>query len=714
VTVRDFLLVFFAILLYQGWIRMNARGLRLLLLCFWLAARFIVVWSAEKNSNSPLLEIRHVPEQPRAGEAVTISAKLNGPAKGVTLEYQIVEPGDYITFNDPRYRSNWQALSMEKAAVTDSEFKVQVPGAVQTHRRLIRYRLKVTGTDGKSLSVPTAGDAEPNFAYFVFNGLPPWRGAIQPRSGDPRRSEAVEFGTNVMGQVQTYFLFGKAREIESATWYEQSYEKEYKYTGTFVAGGKVYDHIRYRNRGGVWRYAMGKNMWKIDFNKGHKFQARDDYGQKYKSKWAKLNLRSCIQQGDYGRRGEQGMYESVGFRLFNLAGVDAPKTHWITLRIVDGKDETPADQYKGDFWGLYLAIENEDGHFLEEHGLPDGNLYKMMFGQGELSNQGAGQVTNRSDIARFMGSLNRRNLADSWWRTNVNLSLYYSYRSIVEAIHHYDISDGKNYDFYLNPKTGQWHVIPWDIDLTWGDHMYGGGVDPFKRPILSRPAFLLEYQNRLREIRDLLFNPDETGRLIDECAAIISRPRGIPSIVDADRAKWDYHPIMVSRYAQRDKAGQGLFYTASRTGDFAGMVRQMKNYVKTRCDYIDRSLINDPTIPSVPTVTYTGKPGFPPNDLSFTSSEFNSPDKTSKFGALKWRIGEIDLPQKFSDNPKQSGHYEITSVWESPELDQFKESMTIPTEVVKAGHTYRIRARMKDQAGRWSHWSAPIQFTVGQ
>jgi hypothetical protein len=703
-----------AICFIEWWIQMNPGGFKSFPIFLWLILGSVGLWSAEKNSNSAFSEIKHIPEQPRAGEAVTISAKVSAPAKTATLEYQIVEPGDYIALDDSRYRATWQTLPMEKVAGTDSEFKAQVPATVQTHRRLIRYRLKVAGTDRNSLSLPADGDTEPNFAYFVFNGVPAWRGAIQPRSGDPKRGEAVEFGTNVMGQVQVYFLLGKAREIENATWYERSYEKDYKYTGTFVAGGKVYDHIRYRNRGGVWRYAMGKNMWKIDFNKGHKFQARDDYGQKYRSKWTKLNLRSCIQQGDYGRRGEQGMYESVGFRLFNLAGVDAPRTHWVTLRIVDAKEETPADQYKGDFWGLYLAIENEDGHFLEEHGLPDGNLYKMMFGQGELSNQGAGQVTNRSDIARFTGSLNRRNQTDAWWRTNVNLSLYYSYRSIVEAIHHYDISDGKNYDFYLNPKTGQWHVIPWDIDLTWGDHMYGGGIDPFQRPILSRPAFLLEYQNRLREIRDLLFNPDETGRLIDECAAIISRPRGTPSLVDADRAKWDYHPIMVSRHVQRDKAGQGLFYGGSRTGDFAGMVRQMKSYVKTRCDYIDRSLINDSSIPSTPTVTYTGKPGFPPNALSFACSGFNSPDKAVQFGALKWRIGEIDLPQKFTENPKPPGHYEITTVWESAELDRFKESMTLPTERVKPGHTYRIRARMKDQAGRWSHWSAPVQFTPGQ
>ena len=139
---------------------------------------------------------------------------------------------------------------------------------------------------------------------------------------------------------------------------------------------------------------MGKNMWKFDFNRGHDFEARDNYGKKYKTTWKKLNLGANIQQGDYQHRGEQGMFESVGLRLFNLAGVESPKTHWITLRIVDNALESPG-QYSGDFWGLYLAVEQEDGHFLDEHDLPDGNFYKMEGGTGELNNQGLTGATDK-------------------------------------------------------------------------------------------------------------------------------------------------------------------------------------------------------------------------------------------------------------------------------------------------------------------------------
>jgi hypothetical protein len=86
-------------------------------------------------------------------------------------------------------------------------------------------------------------------------------------------------------------------------------------------------------------------------------------------------------------------------------------------------------------------------------------------------------------------------------------------------------------------------VIPWDLDLTWGDRMFGHGYEPFYRAgLLQRMPFKEQYQERLVEIRDLLFNPEQVSLLIDEYARLIFDP----SIVDADRARWDFHPILAS------------------------------------------------------------------------------------------------------------------------------------------------------------------------
>lgn len=58
--------------------------------------------------------------------------------------------------------------------------------------------------------------------------------------------------------------------------------------------------------------------------------------------------------------------------------------------------------------------------------------------------------------------------------------------------------------------------------------------------------------------------------------------------------------------------------------------------------------------------------------------------------------------------------YEIEAVWESAESMTFNPEVTIPAGAVRAGRTYRVRCRMKDNTGRWSHWSDPVQFEAGE
>ena len=253
----------------------------------------------------------------------------------------------------------------------DSIYTVTLPGNLQTHRRLVRYRIVATDGAGKSITVPFADDPVPNFAYFCYDGVPAYNAAIAPGSTDANLSRVTTYGTDVMRRLPVYHLISKKASVETSTWTEKYGGDLYKWAGTLVYDGKVYDHIHYRARGGVWRYAMGKNMWKFDFNCGHDFHPKDNWGRDYDVGWTKLNLGACIQQGDYLHRGEQGMFESVGFRLFNLTGLEAPRTHFIQFRVIDQPNENGASQFTTDFWGLYLAVEQEDGRFLQAHNLPE-------------------------------------------------------------------------------------------------------------------------------------------------------------------------------------------------------------------------------------------------------------------------------------------------------------------------------------------------------
>ena len=353
-------------------------------------------------------QVEHSPERPVSGQNVRITAKMTDPngVASVTLQYQMVNPGAYIELSDTAYTNaaNWISLPMYDSGVSgdaeagDDTYTAIIPAPVQTHRRLIRYRITVADTLGSSVRVPYADDPQPNFAYFVYDGVPGWRGAVQPGAGGANGT-FIDYSSNVMGRLPVYHLIARSNTAATATWFSRYAGDLYQWAGTLVYDGKVYDHIRYRARGGVWRYSMCKNMWKFDMNRGHDFEPRDNWGRKFNTPWTKVNLGASIQQGDFNHRGEQGMFESIGFRLFNLAGVAAPHSTFVTFRVIDDAQEaSPTTQYEGDFWGVYLAIEQEDGRFLEEHGLPDGNLYKMEGGTGELNNMGPNGPINKSDL----------------------------------------------------------------------------------------------------------------------------------------------------------------------------------------------------------------------------------------------------------------------------------------------------------------------------
>ena len=632
------------------------------------------------NTPPHIRHVKHSPKQPKSSQPVTITAKVTDSdgVADVILSYQVVEPGRYINITDSQYYTNWTNLVMHDdglngdAIAGDDIYSVRLPGSIQIHRRLVRYRIAVTDSGGRSLMAPYPDDPQPNFAYFVYDGIPAWYGA--DRLG---ATAVVKYDSDVMSSLPVYQLISKKSDVEECNWLFQpshtsSQASEFRWYGTLVYEGEVYDHIRYRLRGGVWRQAMGKNMWKFNFNRGHRFQARDDYGKKYETNWDKLNLSACIQQGSFGQRGEQGMFEALSFKLFNMAGVPAAKTNWLHFRIIDERYEdgtlnashppltSRGTQYDGDFWGLYMTIEQMDGRFLDEHDLPDGNLYKMdgAYPSGlKLNNQGPTAVSDNSDVLSFRNSYQSASSAN-WWGSNVNLESFYGLYAIYHAVWHGDITS-KNHFFYLNPEpvTNEWGTnilwwqLPWDLDLTWTCY-YSGMQDPFSQSgVLNHSEINVACRNRVREIVDLLFNPEQTNQLIDEFAAVIDDPDGGASIVDADRAMWDYHWVVgdgaYPRYLNQQasfKAGQGRFYQEAvdrgYQRDFAGMVQVMKDFVVERSSHMN-SISSDSAIPRTPTVTSTCPPDFPINCLTFETSPFSDPQGSGTLAAIKWRIAEV-------------------------------------------------------------------------
>ncbi len=112
-------------------------------------------------------QVGHSPNQPAAGQDVVVSARITDPdgVASATLSYQIVNPGSFIRKSDTAYEdpANWISIPMGDdgmggdAAAGDSTYSATIPASVQTHRRLIRYRISTEDGTATSATVPLPG-----------------------------------------------------------------------------------------------------------------------------------------------------------------------------------------------------------------------------------------------------------------------------------------------------------------------------------------------------------------------------------------------------------------------------------------------------------------------------------------------------------------------------------------------------------------------------
>lgn len=691
-------------------------------------------------------QIDHSPEIPTDADPVTITAKITDPdgMGAVTLDYQTVDPGSYIRKTDAAYETSWTTVTMVDdgtggdAIAGDSFYTAVLPASLQSHRRLVRYRIHFEDANGASATVPYADDESPNFAYFVYNGVPSWTGSFTPSTSDET------FPSSLMGSLPTYHLVANSTDVTNSQYNVGS--DGIHFLGTLIYDGKVYDHIEFENRGEASTYVAGKNKWRIHFNRARRFAPRDNWGEKYGRKWSKLNLQSISGPWAAVNRGMAGLDESLTMRLYGMAGLPSPRTHYFSFRVIDSANEAPSDQYAGDLWGLYLGLEQPNGSFLDERGLADGNIYKIEGGSGDKKEQGDTQVSSSSDWSTFYSASNSAQ-TEQWWRDNMDMPTYYSLRSLNRLLGNVDIRIGFNHYFYHEPTEDKWHVMPWDLDMMYIAETHQAGVIRQQNSINNHAQLAIEFRNRAREISDLVASDSSTtggqiGQLIDEYAQIVNPTGQTLTWADVDAFMWNRHPR--TRGSLGDTSGQtnhlGNFYaspfTDSRFGgtytrtlssqDHEGLVQHILNYTTDTFsggnwnpgngvpagygyEYLNDEA-DDNNIPNKPTIAYSGPVGFPANQLSFTSGSFSDPNGNGSFGKMRWRIAKILAPGLPGYEVNTPRTYEIETLFQSPDILSFDSSYLFPGDPIEPGATYRVRVQHEDSTSRTSNWSDPVQF----
>lgn len=266
-----------------------------------------------------------------------------------------------------------------------------------------------------------------------------------------------------------------------------------------------------------------KKPLKIDFNE---YLPEQEYeGLK------KLNLQNSFED-------PSSMRDMLAYNIFNTEGIHASKSAYARVYI------------NGEYWGLYLMVEQIDKTFLEERfGDDSGNLYKSM-SNGHLVYNGSsndsyteyiGLKTNETenDWSRFIDFvevLNRIYLkSNKEYITEIanifNVNTYLKILAIDILLLNWDsyYAHGRNFYIYDNPVQQKFEWIPWDYNLAFSDSYIDilvtdtwGESIPLIENLLDRPVFLQAYVNAYSEILEDNFTADRLFPIIDSTEKLIS------------------------------------------------------------------------------------------------------------------------------------------------------------------------------------------------
>jgi len=723
-----------------------------------------------ENAPPQIRQVQHAITQPTEADNNLVTCRVTDPdgVASVELLYQVVRPGHYIPaflplshtellqtplkprrpnpeFEDP---ANWFVLPMYDNGTFGDEiagdgiYSTFVPR--QANRSLVRYRIRATDTKGAVVQVPYPDDPSLNFAYFVYNGVPDYR-VRTSITGSPH-----VYPSEIMTSLAVYILIAREQDIiecvaaDPALQIPQFTQARFieNWEGAIVYNGVVYDHITFRLRGANGRYQIppgnpsnvaGKRHWRFKFNRGHHLQAYDRFGKPFPTKWKILNTGRM-----FGNRldGNWGLGDQVNDIIWNAYGVPAAFGFAFHFRVLDGEQEAPSGdlgQYLGDFWGIARAFENYDGHFLDAHDLPKGNLYKLVNqtknALEQLRYQAPYAVNDGSDHDNIENNL-RPGRPDSWLLAYVNYHQWYHYHAIAQAIRHYDYwpDANKNAAWYFEPDYrpensffGRMNTFPFDADATWGPTWNQGRDRPYEAIYggSGKPDFQKEYRNHIREVRDLLWQRDQLVLVIRQTASFMD------GLEEPDIDRWRNAPAEAGRQyfpAPNQRSLEGkiadmlkfAFVGGNWPGGGVGAGGRAV-WLDNFADGPDRGLL-----PDKPTIEYVGPDGYPADSLRFRAGSFSDPQGPDTFGAMMWRIAEVtDLPDPETlplSDPRwrlEPVHLEIEALWESDPIRVYTPEITIPIRAVKVGRKLRVRVRMMDNTGRWSHWSDPVEFTAG-
>ncbi|MFN0126694.1 MAG: CotH kinase family protein [Verrucomicrobiales bacterium] len=401
------------------------------------------------------------------------------------------------------------------AIAGDGVYSALIPAGASMPGEMVRWAVTATDADGLATRMPPFPDPRSSPEYFgtvVADGSIDTRLPVLHRFVEtPSRAE-LRSGTR------------------ASVWYN----------------GEFYDNIFIRQRGGT-SAAWPKKSYKIDFNDGFHFRFRDGV-----PRVDEINLNTTYTDKSYLR-------SVLAYEHQRDAGQPSPEAFLIHCR------------QNAQFFSVAILVEQPDRDFLRRWNLdPDGALYKGATAPTHYEpstplsywEKRTRREEGTQDLSALLAGLAQTGAAlETFLFDQIDLPRQINYMATTATTQNIDGSD-KNHFLYRDTQgSGEWFMLPWDLDLTFGpdalntdtivfnrdspgaapSHPYigarpwvlaGGKYNHFLEVIVANPRTRAMLNRRIRTLADEFLAPPYFHERIDALVTEIA-----PDVV-LDKARW--------------------------------------------------------------------------------------------------------------------------------------------------------------------------------
>ncbi len=366
----------------------------------------------------PLLsDVAHLPSLPGDTDEIIVTARVAPtffPIDSVRLVYRVMFSNEVnvAMFDDGQHGDG---------AALDGLYGASIPATASQPGQMVRYYVFTTDTSTNSSRFPLFNDPK---------NSPQYAGVVIPNPGLTNPVPVLHMF------VQNPVLITNATGTRCSIAYDNEF----------------YDNVFINLHGQTTAGVFHKRSMNVDLNRGYKFRWSpnaprvDDF-----------NLLTPIADKSYVR-------QPLAYETFANAGVP---THFaFPVRI----------QQNNSFFGVFYMVEKGDDNFLDRVGLdPNGALYKVYLpltnGYGGVAEKKTRRDEDNSDLQSLVDGLNAPSEAalKSFLYDNVDVPEVINFLATIQLVQNEDCCWFKNYYLYRDSEgTGEWQMLPWDLDLVFG------------------------------------------------------------------------------------------------------------------------------------------------------------------------------------------------------------------------------------------------------